>query len=60
MPAPLPPEVTDFLTRFHAETGTPGVAARLAEADRTTAGLRDERDGLRVRLDEAIAEGDEI
>jgi nitric-oxide synthase len=32
MLAPLPPEVTDFLTRFHTETGTPGLAARLAEA----------------------------
>ena len=32
MPAPLPPEVTDFLTRYHTETGTPGLAARLAGA----------------------------
>ncbi|WP_339094187.1 nitric oxide synthase oxygenase [Deinococcus sp. VB343] len=32
MPAPMPSEVADFLTRYHAETGTPGLAARLAGA----------------------------
>lgn len=34
------------------------LALRLAAADRSAAALRDEREALRVRLDEAIAEGE--